>query len=96
MDLYVGHQHVFESRPDWRNRLLRNLGDGTFADMTAAAGLDTQLTVGGGSSNGVVAGDFDNDGWPDLFLPVGLFLNAGDLDLVVSPEPELYLNNYLG
>jgi hypothetical protein len=39
------------------NRLYRNLGDGTFVDVTRAAGLE-----GAGFGSAAVAGDFDNDG----------------------------------
>ena len=56
--------------------LYRNKGDGTFEDVTVAAGLNVMLYGQGGC-----AGDFDNDGFPDLFLTaVGgnrLFRNAG-------------------
>jgi hypothetical protein len=45
------------------NRLYRNRHDGTFEDVTDAAGL---RRTGWGSS--VCAGDYDNDGWTDLFL----------------------------
>lgn len=49
--------------PDYRDRLFRNLGDGTFQDVTREAGLgDT------GFSQGATVGDFDNDGWPDLYV----------------------------
>jgi|WetSurMetagenome_2_1015567.scaffolds.fasta_scaffold03497_4 enediyne biosynthesis protein E4 len=45
------------------NHLYRNRGDGTFEDVTRKAGV-------GGSwySMGVTAGDFNNDGYPDLFI----------------------------
>ena len=45
------------------NRLYRNNGDGTFTDVTLKAGVK-----GEGYSMGVAAGDFDNDGWDDLFV----------------------------
>ena len=43
--------------------LYRNRGDGTFEDVTAASGLAIELY-----GMGVAVGDFDNDGWPDLFV----------------------------
>ena len=49
--------------PEWWNRLYRNRGDGTFEDVTTKAGLK-----GDGFSIGATVGDFDNDGWPDLFV----------------------------
>jgi hypothetical protein len=45
------------------SRLYRNRRDGTFEDVTARVGLDR---VGWASS--VCAGDYDNDGWIDLFV----------------------------
>ena len=45
------------------NRLYRNKRDGTFADVTDETGLRRT-----GWSSGVCAGDYDNDGWLDLFL----------------------------
>jgi hypothetical protein len=47
-----------------RNALYRNLGDGRFADVTAKAGLERLPFYG----MGVTAADFDNDGYPDLFI----------------------------
>jgi hypothetical protein len=43
--------------------LYRNRGDGTFEDVTKQYGLDVELY-----GMGVAVGDFDNDGWPDLFV----------------------------
>jgi hypothetical protein len=43
--------------------LYRNRGDGTFEDVTAACGLDVELY-----GMGVAVADFDNDGWPDIFI----------------------------
>ena len=45
------------------NRLYRNLGGGRFEDVTKKAGV-----AGTGFDMGVAAGDFDNDGWTDLFV----------------------------
>jgi hypothetical protein len=45
------------------NRLYRNRGDGTFEDVTAGSGTDVA-----GYGMGVAAGDYDNDGDPDLFV----------------------------
>ena len=45
------------------NRLYRNRGDGTFEDVTAASGAGIR-----GYGMGVAAGDFDNDGFTDLYI----------------------------
>jgi hypothetical protein len=59
------------------NRLFRNNGDGTFTDVTEKAGLQ-----GIGYSMGVAAGDYDNDGFVDLYVTGvnrnQLFHNNGD------------------
>jgi enediyne biosynthesis protein E4 len=59
------------------NRLYKNLGDGTFKDVTAASGLGFE-----GFCHGIVVGDIDNDGDQDVFLcnygPNVLYLNNGD------------------
>jgi hypothetical protein len=56
--------------PKYRNRLFRNEGNGAFTDVTEAAGL-----AGIGYDMGVAVGDYDNDGWPDLFV-VGVHRNT--------------------
>ena len=57
-------------------RLYRNNRNGTFADVTRAAGLDVEMY-----GMGVAVGDYNNDGFPDLFITcVGqnrLFRNTG-------------------
>ena len=59
------------------NRLFHNNGDGTFTDVTEKAGL-----AGIGYSMGVAAGDYDNDGFVDLYVTGfnhnQLFHNNGD------------------
>jgi hypothetical protein len=65
-------------RPD---RLYRNLGDGTFEDVTQRAGLGPLEAV---NTVGVATGDIDNDGDRDLFVTTAerfrnfLFRNEGD------------------
>jgi hypothetical protein len=49
--------------PQYYNRLYRNNGDGSFTDVTAQAGVS-----GRGYSMGVAAGDYDNDGFADLYV----------------------------
>jgi hypothetical protein len=59
------------------NRLYRNLGDGTFEDVTQRAGVR-----GRGYGMGCTVGDFDGDGRPDLYLCNNgsnqLYRNRGD------------------
>ena len=52
-----------KSAPRYWNRLYRNNGDGTFADVTEKAGV-----AGHSYGMGAVAGDYDNDGHPDLYV----------------------------
>jgi hypothetical protein len=49
--------------PKYWNRLYHNNHDGTFTDVTAAAGV-----AGIGYGMGVAVGDYDNDGWPDIYV----------------------------
>ncbi len=44
-------------------KLYHNNGNGTFADVTAKAGLDVEMY-----GMGVAVGDYDNDGWDDLYI----------------------------
>lgn len=48
-----------------KNILYRNNGDGTFSDVSEAAGI---LRANGTYGLGVLTGDFDNDGWPDIYV----------------------------
>jgi hypothetical protein len=66
-----------KTNPSYYNRLFRNNGDGTFIDVTKNAGLQ-----GIGYSMGVAAGDYNNDGFVDLYVTGvnrnQLFHNNGD------------------
>ena len=79
LDVYVQTNVLDgERRPNGqRDRLYRNNGDGTFADVTDRAGIfgDTQ-------GHSATWGDFDEDGWPDLYV-------ANDFQ---DPD-QLYRNN---
>jgi hypothetical protein len=60
--------YVTNSREGSRNALYRNLGNGTFTDVAAAAGVADVNAPDTGVSMGSVWGDYDNDGDEDLFL----------------------------
>jgi hypothetical protein len=84
-----GFRDVLVLRGAWQlpgspNSLLRNNGDGTFDDVTEAAGLLDEFPT-----QAAAWGDYDNDGWLDLFIgnetppgarpnPSQLFHNNGD------------------
>ena len=68
-----------KATPSFYHCLLRNKGDGGFEDITKRAGLSGESLD---YSYGVAAGDYDNDGWTDLFIAnTGkntLYRNNGD------------------
>ena len=66
--------------PKYWNRLYRQNKDGSFTDVTEAAGL---ANAGDGNyGQGVAVGDYDNDGYPDLYVTSygknTLYHNNGD------------------
>ena len=68
---------VYRPQP---SRLYRNRGDGTFADVTVAAGMAGRF----GPALGVATADFNGDGWIDLYVA-----NDGE-------ENQLWLNRHDG
>jgi enediyne biosynthesis protein E4 len=61
------------------NRLFRNLRNGKFADVTVASGIAKEF----GHGLGVISADFNDDGWPDIYIandgdPNQLWLNQKD------------------
>jgi hypothetical protein len=63
-----------------KNILFHNNGDGTFTDVSESSGI---LSANGTYGLGVLTGDFDNDGWPDIYVandsaPSALYHNKKD------------------
>ncbi len=91
VDLFVcqgaeWNEKVDPNRLSSSSRLYRNLGNGSFRDVTTDARLIEQ-----GYSMGATVGDIDNDGWPDLYVsrfgPNQLYKNQGDGTFErISPE----------
>jgi enediyne biosynthesis protein E4 len=66
MDIYLvnsGKCDFYNPNPPLRNALYRNNRDGTFTDVTEKARV-----AGGGYGQGVAVGDYDGDGFPDLYV----------------------------
>jgi hypothetical protein len=62
-DIYVANSAIGS-----KNALYRNMHDGTFKDVAAEMGIADVNQPGTGVSMGAVWGDYDNDGYEDLFL----------------------------
>lgn len=71
-----GDFDAFTVNHAWANRLMENNGDGTFTDIIAGTGIDSG-DLGAWNCD---AGDFDNNGFVDIFSQMGteLYLNNGD------------------
>jgi len=72
--------YVVNSAIGSKNCLYRNMGDGTFKDVAGELGIADVNLPGTGVSTGAVWGDYDNDGYEDLFL-------------IKWGRPELYHND---
>ena len=67
MDIYLvnsGPSDFYTPKQPLRNALYKNNRDGTFTDVTEKAGVAAGTTFG----MGVAVADYDNDGYPDLFV----------------------------
>jgi enediyne biosynthesis protein E4 len=73
--------YVTNSKEGSRNALYRNMHDGTFKDVAPELGIAYVNQPGTGVSMGAVWGDYDNDGYEDLFL-------------IKWGRPELYHNDH--
>jgi hypothetical protein len=78
MDIFIpGGRRLKDTPPNATNRLYRNNRDGAFTDVTVKAGL-----VDTGWAQGVCVGDYNNDGYEDLFVTYygqnRLYRNNGD------------------
>jgi len=79
LDIYlVCYSQTPQSDPQVKLRdvLYRNNGDGTFTDVTESAGISNAMV-----GMGLAVGDYNNDGWPDLYITgygaSKLYLNTG-------------------
>lgn len=66
MDIYLvnsGPCDFYKPPTPLRNALYRNNRDGTFTDITEKAGV-----TGGGYGQGIAVGDYDGDGFPDIYV----------------------------
>ena len=81
LDLYFVQSaatDIYKPPKPLRSALYHNNGDGTFTDVTEKAGVGGEGHYG----QGVAVGDFDNDGYPDLYVTgygrAILYHNNGD------------------
>jgi len=103
MDLYVLSGRYIEGATDHSkpagmkasNHLYRNNGDGTFTDVTEQAGVG-----GNGFAMGVTVGDYDNDGYEDLYVTnwnsAILYHNNGDGTFTDVTEKAGVQNKHFG
>lgn len=80
MDIYLvnsGKCDFYDPKPPLKNALYKNNRDGTFTDVSDKSGA-----IGGGYGMGVAVGDYNNDGFPDIYVTQYgrniLYRNNGD------------------
>jgi len=84
-DIYVGNDGV-------RNSLFRNNGDGTFEDLSYSAGVGFDANGKPDATMGTTAGDFDGDGFLDLYMTHfseelnALYRNQGNLEFEILSD----------
>ena len=99
LDIYVVNgatmPALLKDGAQYSDRLFRNNGDGTFTDVTDTAGL-----AGQGFNIGVAIGDYDNDGFEDIFVAGvhrntlyhnngdGTFTDVTERAGLVRPDPQ--------
>jgi hypothetical protein len=87
LDLFIGNE-TSGPKSFHKSELFINRGDGTFEDVAEEAGVTVNklsFRVSRNYIKGVTSGDYDNDGWPDLYVSTGslnrernfLFRNEG-------------------
>jgi len=80
-----GRTDVFQANDNARQFLFRNRGDGTFEEVGLLAGVGYDENGKSFAGMGADAADYDNDGWPDIFVTAlsnetyPLYRNSGDL-----------------
>ncbi|MGH9649437.1 MAG: CRTAC1 family protein, partial [Terriglobales bacterium] len=90
LDIYLLNGSTYDAvgskEPAPRAALFHNNHDGTFTDLTAKAGVANERW-----GFGVAVGDYNNDGWPDLYLAnwgkSRLYRNNGDGTFTDVAEP---------
>ncbi len=75
LDLFIGNESEPRGGATFRSELFHNNGDGTFTETSESCGVAFDQYV-----KGVIAGDFNNDGRPDLYLSI-------------NDDPNLLLRN---
>ncbi len=90
-----GDFDAFILNHDFKNRFFRNNGDGTFTDIIDQTGIDFYASPGDWNN---ASGDFNNDGYMDIFseLDNEFYLGNGDLTFTGQTINELFISGGIG